>query len=254
MRRRASFAALVMPAFAILILPLGAFAQPSRPDQSKTQPAASAPDLSGVWSARGLSAEIYAKGDPLMTPWAKAQYELAKPSFGPKAVLLSETNDPVYKCFPPGVPRIYFHPFPLQIVQIPGQVILMYEYDHTVRHVFTDGRKHPEDAEPTWLGHSIGQWEGETLVVDTVGFKDKTWIDRLGHAHSDQLHTIERLHRTAANNMQIDVTIEDPKAYTQPFSVTFNMRFEPKWDTAEMYCIDTLNFEKFEAGGRPPKQ
>jgi hypothetical protein len=250
LNRYISFAAL-----AILTLPLGAYAQGSNAgDQAKTPPAAPAPDISGVWSARGLSASIFAAGDSRMTPWAKTQYDMAKPSFGPKSVLLTETNDPVYKCLPPGVPRIYFHPFPVQIVQIPGQVVLMFEYDHTTRHVFTDGRAHPDDAEPTWMGHSIGHWEGETLVIDTVGFKEKTWIDRLGHAHSDQLHTVERLHRTAADNMQIDVTIDDPKAYTGPFTVNFNMRLQPKWDIAEMYCLDTLNFEQFEAGGRPPKQ
>ena len=225
-----------------LVLPLGVFAQ------DKT------PDIMGVWSARGLSAQIYAKGDSLMTAWAKAQLEAAKPSFGPKSVLLSQTNDPVYKCFPPGVPRIYFHPFPMQIVQIPGQVILMFEYDHTMRHIFTDGRKHPEDAEPTWLGHSIGHWEGASLVVDTVGFNDKTWLDRVGRAHSDRLHVIEKFTRSAANNLQIEVTLDDPKAYTQPFTVSFNMRLEPKWDIAEMYCIDTLGFEKFELGPGAPNR
>jgi hypothetical protein len=231
-----------LAALTMLLLPLGTFGQ------ERTQ------DITGVWSARGLSANIYEKGDPLMTPWAKAQYETAKPSFGPKSVLLTQTNDPVYRCLPPGVPRIYFHPFPLQIAQLPGQVVLMFEYDHTVRHVFTDGRKHPEDAEPTWLGHSIGRWEGETLIVDTVGFKDMTWLDRLGRPHSDQLHVIEKFKRSAADNLQIEVTIDDPKAYTQPFAVSFNMRLQPKWDIAEMYCIDTLGFEAFEAGGRPPKQ
>ena len=226
-------------AIGALVLPLGLFAQ------------AKTPDISGIWSARGLSAQIYEKGDQYMTPWAKEKLAEAKPSFGPKAVLLTETNDPVYKCYPPGVPRIYFHPFPLQIVQIPGQVILMYEYDHTVRHVFTDGRKHPEDAEPTWLGHSIGHWEGDTLVIDTVGQNDKTWIDRVGRGHSEQLHVIEKMKRTAQDNLQIEVTLEDPKAYTQPFTVAFNMQLRPKWDIAEMYCLDTLGFEKFEGGGKP---
>ena len=79
------------------------------------------PDITGVWSARGLSANIYEKGDPLMTPWAKAQYETAKPSFGPKSVLLTQTNDPVYKCLPPGVPRIYFHPFPCRSCNSPAR-------------------------------------------------------------------------------------------------------------------------------------
>jgi hypothetical protein len=210
------------------------------------------PDFSGVYSTRMLNANIYEKGDQFMTPWAKAELAKAKPSFGPKSVLLTQTNDPVYKCLPPGVPRIYFHPFPLQIAMLKDQVVLMYEYDHTVRHVFTDGRKHPEDAEPTWLGHSIGTWEGDTLVIDTVGQKEGTWIDRVGRAHSDQLHVIEKYRKTAADNLQIEVTIDDPKAYTQKFSVTFNMQLRPKWDIAEMYCMDTLGFEAFEAGGHAP--
>jgi len=226
----------------LLVVQAGAWAQ------EKT------PDFTGVWTARGLNANIYEKGDSFMTPWAKQQLASAKPSFGPKSVVLSQVNDPVYKCIPPGVPRIYFHPFPLQIVQIPGQVILMFEYDHTVRHVFTDGRKHNEDAEPTWMGESIGHWEGDTLVIDTVGFKEGTWIDRVGRAHSDQLHVIEKYKRTAQDNLQVEATIDDPKAYTQPFTVTFNMQLRPKWDIAEMYCLDTLGFEAFESGGRPPKQ
>src|SRR6202012_5052283 len=149
-----------LAALATLTLPFGLLAQ------EKT------PDISGLWTARGLSANIYEKGDPYMTPWAKQKLAEAKPSFGPKSVLLTETNDPVYKCYPPGVPRIYFHPFPLQIVKIPGQVILMYEYDHTVRHVFTEVRKPAAEAEPTWLGLSIGSWGWGTRTILSIGHND----------------------------------------------------------------------------------
>jgi hypothetical protein len=192
---------LSLAALATLTLPFGLLAQ------EKT------PDISGLWSARGLSANIYEKGDPYMTPWAKQKLAEAKPSFGPKSVLLTETNDPVYKCYPPGVPRIYFHPFPLQIVQIPGQVILLYEYDHTVRHVFTDGRKHPEDAEPTWLGHSIGHWEGDTLVIDTTNFTDQNPFPG-----AQNLHVVERLTRADDDTIRYQFTVEDPGMWTKPWS------------------------------------
>jgi hypothetical protein len=225
-------------ALGALLLPVGVFAQ----GQAKT------PDITGVWSARGLSATIFSKGDPLMTDWAKETYAKAKPSFGPKSVTLAETDDPVYKCFPPGVPRVYFHPFPVQIIAAPKMLLMYFEYDHTMRRIYLDGRKHNEDIEATWMGDSIGHWEGDTLVVDTTNHNPKSWIDRLGHPHSEQLHVTEKFKKTAADNLQVDVTIEDPKAYKEPFSVTFNMQAKPNWEIAEQNCVDNTGFENFEAG------
>lgn len=239
----------------VFALAIGAFAQqPASTAQRKTETAASARDLSGVWFARGLSADIFAKDDAAMTPWAEEKYKEAKPSFGPRSVLLAQTNDPVYKCFPPGVPRVYFHPMPVQIVQIPGQTIMLFEYDHTVRHIFTDGRAHPEDLDLSWMGHSIGKWEGDTFVVDTIGFHAQSWIDRLGHAHSDQLHTVERMRRTDPDALRIDITLEDPKAFTRPLTATINFQLRPKWDIVEQNCTDNVNFEEFESAGQPAKK
>src|ERR1700686_2174302 len=99
---------------------------------------------------------------------------------------LKETNDPILtKCLPPGTPRIYLQPVPMQVIQTPKAVLLLYEYDHIVRYVFTDGRKHPNDLTPTYMGHSIGRWDGDIFVVDTVGFNDKTRLDRVGRAHTE---------------------------------------------------------------------
>lgn len=223
---------------------------------AKTQTAVPSPDLSGVWNPsapKGAPIAVliayystFGKGEPAMTPWAEAQYKAAKPSFGPKSVTMEETNDPVYKCFPPGVPRVYLHPFPMQIVQIPGQLIMLYEYDHMVRHIFTDGRAHPDELMPTWMGHSIGRWDGDTLVVDTVGFNDKSWLDRVGHPHSDQLHLVERIRRVDQNSLQVDFTIEDPKAYTKPITSTLSFQLKPKWDIMEQSCMDNVTFLDFE--------
>jgi hypothetical protein len=246
----------MLAALALALAPAVLAQSTDQPVAAKTQNAAAAPDLSGVWNARapkGVPMPVliayystFGNGESAMTPWAEAQYKAAKPSFGPKSVTMEETNDPVYKCFPPGVPRVYLHPFPVQIVQLPGQVIMLYEYDHMVRHIFTDGRTHPDELIPTWMGHSIGHWDGDTLVVDTVGFNDKSWLDRVGHPHSDQLHLVERIRRVDQNSLQIDFVIEDQKAYTKPISSTLILQLKPKWDIMEQSCMDNVTFLDFE--------
>jgi hypothetical protein len=215
-------------------------------------PSAPAPvrDLSGVWAQKRVATGInvgnlntWGNGDAPMTPWGQEQFKSAKSS-NSGDFTLAETNDPVIsKCQPPGVPRIFLQPFPMQIVQTPTQVILLFEYDHTVRHIYIDGRKHPDDPTPSYMGHSIGHWEGnDTLVVDTVGFNDKTWLDRAGHAHSDQLHVIERFKRTDRDTIQIDITMEDAKALTKPWQVQAYYTLKPDWDIQELVCVDNNDF------------
>jgi len=230
------------------------------PEEAKTASSPPEHDLAGIWTARKppnatlpdliTYFSSFPKGEPAMTPWSETMYKAAKPTFGPDGVTVKETNDPVYKCFPPGVPRVYLHPFPMQIIQIPGQVVMLFEYDHLVRHIYTDGREHPKDLDPTWMGNSVGHWEGDTLVVDTIGFNDKTWLDRVGHVHSDQLHVIESIRRTAQDTLQIDFTIEDPKAYTKPITKTIYFELKPKWDIKEQVCLDDVSFpvEKNKSG------
>ena len=209
-------------------------------------------DLSGVWNMHSTPAQrkytgnTYTAEPPEMTPWGSQAYTANKPSNGPRTHSLKETDDPVLKqCLPPGTPRIYLQPFPFQIVQIPKEILMFYEYDHTVRQIFMDGRAHPSDATPTYMGHSIGKWEGDTLVVDTVGFNDKTWLDRDGHPHSDQLHVVERMRRVDPATMQIDLTFEDPKAYTKPWGGRLTFQRHPTWNITEMVCEDNVNFDEF---------
>ena len=204
-------------------------------------------DLTGVWNMRGGGGQGgFGRVDPNMTAWGEQQYKLQKSSNGGQYTL-QETNDPVItKCFPPGVPRIYLQPFPLQIVQTPKEVIFLYEYDHTVRHIFTDGRKHPDDVTPTYMGDSIGHWEGDTFVVDTIGFNEKTWLDRIGHSHSDQLHVIERFQRVNLNDLELDVSMEDPKALAGPWNVHLQFQLHPDWTIAEQVCADNGDFVSFE--------
>ena len=195
------------------------------PDAAKIQAAASTPDLSGVWTqhappnARAYALYALAKDEPPMTPWAEAKFKENKPSFGPRSA--PDSNDPVNPttgtsvgCFPPGVPRIYQHPFPMEIIQVPGRVIMIFEFDHHVRQIYTDGRGHNKDLPPLWMGDSIGKWEGDTLVVDTTNFTEKTHF----RGTDRNLHLVERFTRTGADTIQYRFTIEDPTAFTRPWT------------------------------------
>src|SRR5258708_4429919 len=170
-------------------------------------------DLTGVWmmrdppgSQRGFTNYTFAKDPPELTPWAEAKYKEAKPSNGGQFTLKT-TNDPVLtKCDPPGVPRVYFHPYPFEFVHTPQYTLMLYEYDHMVRRIYTDGRPIPKDPDLLWMGTSVGHWEGDsTFVVDSVGFNDKTSLDPLGPPHSDQLHVIERFRRVDTDNMKMKI-------------------------------------------------
>jgi hypothetical protein len=203
-------------------------------------------DLSGVWNTVGFLGNAWTREPAPMTPWAAAKFKEVKSSNG-GTYTLDQTNDPVItNCFPPGVPRIYMQPFPFQIVQTPTEVIFLYEYDHTVRHVALD-QPVPADPDSTYMGTSVGHWEdATTLVVETVGFNEKTWLDRLGTPHSDQLHVTEKLHRVSKDNMDIEVTMVDPKALTKPWGNTIHYRLHPDWKIMEQVCPDNVSFLNFE--------
>lgn len=206
-------------------------------------------DFSGVWKmppeAYGHYDQSFGTTDLPMTPWAKKKFDAARPSEGPKSVTIKELNDPFYACYPPGVPRIYLHPFALEIVQTPKEVVQLFEYDHLVRHIYIDGRPHPDDPDPTWMGNSIGHWEGDTFVVDGIAFNDKSWIDRVGHPHSEKLHIVERWRRVSPTTAQMDMTLEDPVAYTKPIKKQFVFLSQPKWEILEHVCIDNAEFLEF---------
>lgn len=223
-----------------------------------------APDLSGVWNAKRLPGARYLSWgfsgeEPPMTPWAEERFKANKPSFGPRAV--EDSNDPVNPttlsavgCFPPGMPRLYLQPFPMEIVQTQGRVLMLFEFNHFIRQIFTDGRPHNTALGPTWLGDAIGHWDGDTLVVDTIGFNDKTWVDRAGHPHSDKMHLTERIRRVDKNTLTDDITIEDPIAYTKPWGGQLTFQLHPTWNITEMVCEDNVNFEDFLKNEAKPKK
>ena len=217
------------------------------------------PDLAGVWRRTRRPPDNKRKytlyeialtltnEEPPMTPWALEKFKAAKPNVGLHPVTLAETNDPVAQCFPPGVPKIYLvRGAPFEIIQAPGRVMMYFEYDHFVREIFTDGRQHTPDVNPTYMGESIGKWEAGTLVVDTVGFNDKTWLDYAGHPHSDQLHVVERIRRANHDTLVDDITIEDPKAYTKPWTSHMVFDLKPDWKIEETICEDNINFSNLQ--------
>jgi hypothetical protein len=238
----------------VVLFALTSFLSAQQPAPAKAQTATPA-DLSGVWNRNNIPGARYqgytfSAEEPSMTPWAQEKFKATKPSFGPRS--FKDSNDPVNPttvnatgCFPPGVPRIYLHPFPMEIVNTPGRVLMIYEFDHFVRQIWTDGRPHNTDLGPTWMGDSIGHWEGDTLVVDTIGFNDKSWVDRGGHPHSEDLHVTERMRRADPKTLTIDITIEDPKAYTKPWGGGLTYELKPDWHISELICEDNANFDQF---------
>ena len=213
------------------------FAQPGRQSTRARDWTAGTADLSGVWQGR-QDAITFSPQEPPLRPWAEEEFKAIMPGYGPRAT--PNSHDPILRCLPPGVPRILLIPLPMQIVQIPDKVIMLFEYDHYIRHIYTDGREHPEDLSPTWMGHSIGKWEGDTLVVETTGFNDQSWLDQVGHPHSDALRLVERIRRVDQDTLQIDITIDDPKAYDRPWTgqVVFHLR--PGWNLIEYICTDSM--------------
>src|ERR1041385_6443501 len=216
----------LVPALAIaLAVPL--LAQSARV-APKSAGAETIPDLSGVWQGGGpindIAEELPAGASIPLLPEARRKMEALK-----------SADDPDANCLPTGVPRQA--PYPWRIVQTPTHVFFLFEGNiHSYRQIFMDGRRHPADPDPTWYGHSIGHYEGRTLVVDTVGFNDRFWFDFKGHPHTERLHTIERYTRTTPTTLVNQITIDDPGAYSKPFTVTFTATLRPGEELLEYIC------------------
>jgi hypothetical protein len=207
-----------------------------------------APDLSGVWLMTGGNPFNLPLDESIMQPAAKAKFESERNGHGPNVVLdFASNTDPFIKsCDPLGVPRVLLANHPFKIVPVAGEMLVLYERSHGFREIYMDGREHPKDLDASWWGHSIGKWDGDALVVDTVGLSEKTWLDYQGLPHSDALHVVERYRRLDHNTLQLVLTIDDPKAYTKSWSVT--KMYELKtWDIGEDICV-VANEKRFEQG------
>ena len=172
-------------------------------------------------------------------PWAAAIYDYNSRN--------QSKYDPEGYCLPPGAPRLMATPYPMEIVQLPEQkrILMIFEgATHIWREIYMDGRPHPDgDAlNPTYLGHSVGRWEGETLVVDVVGFNEQTWIDYYGHPHTDMLHVVEKYSRPNKNQLRYEATFDDPGAYTKPFTVRWTIPWNPRGELTEYICQENNKY------------
>jgi len=259
----------VLPVFLISLLFFSprSYAQISQPsDSAKTQDISTplSHDLSGVWMQ-------YPDGDivgtpgmngvnehfrPSLTPWGQAQVDAARPLSGSKAVAGTEDTS-VLRCEPSGPPQILILPNPWEIVQIPGRVLMFFEQQHIWREIWTDGRPLPKDPDPSWLGYSVGHWEGDMLVVETVGFNDKEWVDLYGNPRTSTTHLTERYRRLDHDTLEQQIIIDDPRVYTKPWvSPPKRHKLEPGWELAEWFCVldenkDYDNVVRKPAGAAP---
>jgi hypothetical protein len=195
------------------------------------------PDLSGVWSPTNF---MNMGEQPSLTPWADGLYKQRRANLS--------KGDPEGRCLPAGVPRI--SRFPMKLVQTPALVLMLDEGDiHSFRQFFLDGRGHPKDLDPLWMGDSVAKWDGDTLVVDTIGLNDKTWLNGQGLPHSDQLHVIERYQRPDLGHLSVEITMDDPKAFTKPH--TFNRAYSLLADREiHEYICNESNVDAEHLGGK----
>src|SRR5216684_564544 len=208
------------------------------------------PDLSGIWQAaaepRGPG--LFGLGESANSKYFRDILADFKPGEEPlqpaAAEVLSQhiqaggTGYPSLHCLPDGVPHADLLPEPFKIIQTPGEIVMLYEVETTFRQIFTDGRKQLTDPSPSWMGYSVGKWEGDTLVVDTVGFNDLSWLDARGHGHSEDMRVEERFHRRDFGHLEVTVTITDPKTFTRPVTISFVEQLLPDTDVFEHICSE----------------
>jgi len=190
------------------------------------------PDLSGIWETSpgytGNIAKDLKGGEVSFQPWASEVYKHRQETQG--------KEDPQAYCVLSGVPREHVVPYPFKILNSPGVLVILYEALHSYRQIFMDGRKLPKDPNPTWMGYSVGHWEGDTLVVESSGFVDNNWLDNGGHMGTEALKLTERFRRRDYGHIDLAVTIDDPKAYTKPWTVNLEFNATPDSELIEYVC------------------
>jgi hypothetical protein len=219
------------------------------------------PDLSGVWTTDSTPSEemtrlfpgldalavpgddprflhkyfmnVFADIKPADTPLSPQGAKI----FLPRATTMSR-DVPTSHCLPAGVPMGDLLPAPRRFIQLPGLLVILYDGINPQRMIYTDGRKHVADPLPTWMGYSVGTWDGDTLVVDSRGFNDRTWLDAFGHPRTESMHIVERIRRRDFGHIDVQMTFDDSGAYTKPFSIQFTQTLQPNMDILEGVCAE----------------
>lgn len=190
------------------------------------------PDLSGIWKSTETRVNVALNlkpGDVVpFQPWAKAVFDERQGN--------NSKDDPSARCLPTGLTVRPTLPTPFKIAQMPGLTLILYESRTTFRQIFTDGRPYPKVEWPAWQGFSVGKWEGDTFVVDTVGTNGNFWLDQAGHPATDAFHLVERFRRRDFGHMDLEMTIDDPKAYTKPWTLHVQLVLQPDTELLEYIC------------------
>jgi len=191
-------------------------------------------DFSGLWNPdtrllQDIAADIKPSAIPFQ-PWAEKVFK-------DRANGNKGQDDPAARCIP-GMPKLNVLPYPYKIIQIPGELVMLFEGFTTFRQIFLDGREFPKDLQPSWVGYSSAKWDGDTLVVETRGINDTTWLDNAGRPHSDAMRLIERFRRPDFGHFEITLTIDDPKAYTKPWTVVEKATYLADSELLEYVCTE----------------
>jgi hypothetical protein len=194
------------------------------------------PDLSGIWRSNLAENRVNYIPDIArdlrpeeVRPWAAALYAERSKNL--------QKDEPWARCLPSGLPLVETSGVTYRIVQTPSLVVILYEETASApRQIFMDGRELPEDPNPSWLGYSVGRWEGDTLAVETIGFNDRTWLDTNGHPHSEALRVTERFRRLDLGHLELRITIDDPKAFTRPFTIIKYPTLRTDYEMLEYVC------------------
>jgi hypothetical protein len=220
----------LIAAIALAFSPLARKGAAGPPQESKTKnPAAG---LAGVWFMHGKVEPNYIEPeDAPFTPWGAERFKANR-----------QRNSLDFFCFPAGVPKIWQIPAPFEIIPLSGRILILYESQHLVRQIHTNRKEHPKDYIPTWQGDSIGRWDGGTLVIDTTGFNEQTDVDIWGLPHSDSLHVVERIRLISHDLLEMEATIDDPKAYTKQWSARRTYDRKPGWEIGEEICEENNDY------------
>jgi hypothetical protein len=199
------------------------------------------PDLSGLWRPAAtlvgdISLGMKAGETVPFQPWAEELYKRRRAS--------ESRDDPTASCIVGGVPRSDLVPYPFKILTVPGLTVILYEAVHSYRQIFTDGRPLPVDPNPAWFGYSVGRWDGDTFVVETTGFNDNVWLDNFGKPATSALRVTERFRRKNFGQMDVEITIDDPKAYTRPWTVTLPLVLQPDTEIIEYMCNENNKYHE----------
>lgn len=240
-----------------LVLPLPAIAQTEEASgSSPTRTQHGHPNLEGIWQTLNTAAwNLEDHGASLESPAGHGVVEGGAIPYRQDALAKRQENfeqratlAPESRCYLPGVPRITYMPHPFQIVQQADKITILYEYLHTIRHIYMDGKPHPPGPIEWWMGDSRGHWEGDTLVVDVVHFTGETWFDRAGNYHSNALHVVERYTPMGTDHLHYEATIEDPNIFTRPWTIAMPLyrRQEQNSELLEYQCNAYLLDEEWD--------